>query len=173
MNCSMSDAAPIKTGRPSIFSPELAQTIFDRMSAGELLIRICEENGMPHVATFFRWLNREGEGNAALRAAYTRARHDQADFMVEDTIRIADDEPDGNRARTRILARQWLAAKMNAAKYSDKFALTGHDGGPLSIAVVRYDLPGVPPEQVPRDVTPAPQLIEHEAQPVDKTEEQT
>jgi hypothetical protein len=62
--------------------------------------------------------------------------------MVEETIRIADEEPDGNRARTRILARQWLAAKLNAGKYSDKLALTGHDGGPLAVQVVRYDLPG-------------------------------
>lgn len=161
-----------KTGRPSIYSDELAQSIFERIGAGELLINICAEPAMPSYTTFFRWL----EEKPAFRETYARARRDQADYFVEDTVRIADTDKDANRARVRVMARQWLAERLNASKYGSKVALTGADGGPLAIQVVRYDLPA--PEL--KDVTPAAKAIEHvaahapqapdQAQVIDKTD---
>lgn len=177
----MSEPAEIKIGRPSIFSPELVNTLLDRIAAGELLIRICKEEGMPAAGTFLRWVS-EPERGSQLREAYTRARHAQADFMVEDTVRIADDELDPNKARVRILARQWLAAKLNAGKYSDKLALTGHDGGPLAVHVVRYDLPAQAPgdgakviEHVSRETSAAAHEAQapKQSQVVDKTGDET
>jgi hypothetical protein len=112
-----------------------------------------------------------------LREAYTRARRDQAEIMVDDMVRIADTEEDANRARVRVQTRQWLAERLNASKYGAKMAVTGHDGGPLAIQVVRFDLPA--PEL--KDVTPGARVLEHvaahapqapdHAQVVDNTEE--
>jgi hypothetical protein len=99
-----------KTGRPTIFTDELAATICDRVSAGELLVNICAEDGMPSSTTFHRWT----EERAAFREAYVRARRDQAEFFVEDMVRISDTEKDANRARVRVQTRQWLAERLNA-----------------------------------------------------------
>jgi hypothetical protein len=161
-------------GRPTIFSDALAQTIFDRVASGELLIDICAEDGMPSTTTFYRWMEEKGQG---FRDAFTRARREQADWFVEDTVRIADTEIDANRARVRVLARQWLAERLNASKYGSKVALTGHDGGPLAIQVVRFELAA--PEL--KDVTPTAKVLEHasthapqapdQAQAIDNTEE--
>jgi hypothetical protein len=158
-----------KIGRPSIYSDELALTICERIASGELLINICAEDEMPAQTTVFRWLEEKG----AFRESYTRARRDQAEFMADDMVRIADTEDDANRARVRVQTRQWLAERLNASKYGAKVALTGHDGGPLAIQVVRYELPA--PEL--KDVTPAPMVLAHapqapnQGQVVDKTED--
>ena len=69
------------------------------------------------------------------------------------------------RSNLRIDTRKWLLAKLQPEKYSDRIALTGHDGGPLAIQVVRYDLPA----QLPCD---GAKVVEHVATPqvVDKSE---
>jgi hypothetical protein len=169
----MTDAAAPKIGRPSTFSPDLALTICQRIARGDLLMHICEEPDMPDHSTVYRWLEKDG----AFREAYTRARRDQADWFVEDTVHISDTEPDPNRARVRVQARQWVAERLNASKYGAKMAVTGHDGGPLAIQVVRFDLPA--PEL--KDVTPGAKVLEHVAahapqapdqtQAIDKTED--
>jgi hypothetical protein len=153
-----------KTGRPTIFTDELAATICDRVSAGELLVNICAEDGMPSSTTFHRWT----EERAAFREAYVRARRDQAEFFVEDMVRISDTEKDANRARVRVQTRQWLAERLNASKYGSKVALTGHDGGPLAIQVVRYELPA--PKVIEHVATHTPQALD-QAQPIDNTED--
>lgn len=158
-----------KGGRPSIFTDQLAATICERIASGELLINICAEDDMPGYTTVFRWL----EERAWFREIYTRARRDQADFMVEDTVRIADDEVDANRARVRVMTRQWLAERLNASKYGAKMALTGHDGGPLAVQVVRYDLPapGDGAKVIEHAAAHAPQAP-NQVQVVDKTEDE-
>lgn len=153
----MSDlAAKPKTGRPTIYSADLAATICSRISAGELLVTICAEDGMPSTSTFFRWVD-EKEG---FRDAYARARRDQAEIMVDDMVRIADTEEDANRARVRVQTRQWLAERLNASKYGAKLGLTDGEGKPLAIQVVRFELPA----PAPKNVTPQPKVIEHEAE---------
>ncbi len=146
---------------------------------------------MPGYATVYRWL----EENTSFRELYARAREIGWSRLSEQILELSDDSRhdwvtvDGERRvdhenvqRSRLMVdtRKWLLSKVLPKIYGDRVALTDASGGPLSIAVVRYDLPGVPPAQVPRDVTP--KVIEHdvshetsgaaqEAQVVDKTEE--
>jgi hypothetical protein len=79
-----------------------------------------------------KWLNTYPDFNKD----YVRAREDQADFHADEIVAIADEEEDPNKARVRIDARKWVAAKMRPKKYGDKVTqeVTGADGGPLIIA---------------------------------------
>ena len=59
--------------------------------------------------------------NVAFADRYIRARHAQADLMVEQLIDIADDETiDPNRARNMISVRQWSASKIIPATYGER-----------------------------------------------------
>jgi hypothetical protein len=51
---------------------------------------------------------------------YARAREERADMIADEVITIADTDPDPQRARVRIDARKWWAAKVNPRKYADK-----------------------------------------------------
>ena len=180
------------TGRPSIFSDELAATLCERLANGELLTAIERDDGMPGYATVYRWL----ETNTAFREQYARAREIGWSRLSEEVLELSDDSrhdwitEDGERRidhenvqRSRLMVdtRKWLLSKVLPKIYGDKLALTDANGGPLAIQVVRFDMPAAAAVPELRDVTPARQVIEHaaahapqapdHAQPIEKSED--
>jgi hypothetical protein len=133
----------------STYTEEMADKICERIADGESLKAICEDEGMPHKATVFKWL---GE-NAAFSDKYARAREAQADALFDDILSIADDGRNdwmekqsldgGNmgwqengealrRSQLRIDARKWMAGKLRPKKYSEKLQVEGnvtHEAG--------------------------------------------
>lgn len=122
-------------GRPSDYTPELADAICEQLSDGEPLAAICAGEEMPSRATVYRWL----AANAVFRDMYARAREEQADTLADDILAIADTEPDAAKARVRVDARKWVASKLLPKKYGDKAVHehSGPDGAaiPLSVTV--------------------------------------
>lgn len=143
-------------GRPSEFTPEIANEICERLAKGESLRRITgpdRDDFMPGQTTVFRWL----EENEEFRKQYAYARERQADLYAEQVIDIADctdvdlTGPDGQRDpqrdRLRIDARKWYAGKLAPKKYGDKIAHVGgnEDDAPIKTKV---DLSGLSVEQL-------------------------
>jgi hypothetical protein len=56
-------------GRPTSYSPTVAKALCVRLGAGELLIDICSEAGMPRLGTLFAWREQFPE----FQAMYARA----------------------------------------------------------------------------------------------------
>lgn len=119
----------MKKQRPK-YTDEMANTICEKIASGASLVRICAEVGISYT-TVMKWLN----DFPAFAEDYTRARENQADFHADEIVAIADEEEDPNKARVRIDARKWVAAKMRPKKYGDKVTQehTGADGQPLVI----------------------------------------
>ena len=139
-------------GRPSSFSQDIADRICEQIAtSSKSLKRICEEEGMPTVRTVFNWIN-QGEredSNEDLRRffhQYARAKEQQADFLAEEILEIADDGTNDymtiqkgdqsynvedkevtNRSRLRVDARKWIASKLKPKKYAEKVDLN-HSG---------------------------------------------
>lgn len=122
------------------------------------LRKICMSEMMPSVNTVLRWL-REKED---FRAQYVRAKEEQADFLAEEMLEIADDDTDdileteqgksGNpvsvqRARLRVDARKWAASKLKPKKYGDKMDVTS-DGQKIDYGkiVIENKVQGDEPE---------------------------
>jgi len=134
--------------RPSIFTPELAAAICERLANGESLRRICEDDAMPAKSSVFKWLSQD----KVFADQYARAREAQADSWADDIIQISDDgendtykDEDGHertnqdviaRSRLRVDTRKWLMARMAPKKYGDKITQehTGAEGGPLVVS---------------------------------------
>jgi hypothetical protein len=135
-------------GRPSLFSPELADLICERLADGESLRAICAEAEMPAKSTVFKWLCE----NRDFSDQYARARETQADSLFDDILTIADTPvigektkilPDGKvevstgdmieHRRLRVDARKWMAGKLAPKKYGEKITqeVTGANGAPL------------------------------------------
>lgn len=134
------DAAKPKIGRPSLFTPEMADLICQRICDGESVRQICRDDHMPHMATVFRWL----ANDLAFREQYTRAKEAQGEFHAEEILDIADDATndwmmregkDGEslgwalngehvqRSRLRVDTRKWLLSKLIPKKYGEKIAV--------------------------------------------------
>lgn len=119
-------------GRPSDFTPEIANAICERIAVGESLRAICAEESAPDKATVFRWL----ASNQAFRDQYTHAREMQAETYADEMVAIADEAKDANLARLQIDARKWKASKLAPKKYGDKVQLGGDpDGSPVQLAI--------------------------------------
>ncbi|MEL6423793.1 MAG: hypothetical protein AAFQ42_15315, partial [Pseudomonadota bacterium] len=113
---SSGDTLVSKVGRPTVYTPELADEICQRLSEGESLIQIMRDDHMPARSQIYAWLKVHPE----FQDNYVRAREEQTDHFAEQTIVIADEEPDPVKARVQIDARKWAAAQMNPGKYAQR-----------------------------------------------------
>jgi hypothetical protein len=137
--------------RTSSYSDVMADTICERISDGQSLRTICEDEGMPNKSTVFRWL----AANPEFATKYAHAREAQADALVDEMIDIADDgrndwmekrNQDGEnigwqengealrRSDIRIKTRQWVAAKLRPKKYGEKLEL--EHGGKITLTPI-------------------------------------
>lgn len=117
------------TGRPSLYSDELAETICDLLIEGLSMVKICERDDMPNRRTVLRWM----ESNDAFASKCARARALQADLMDNLILETAENcTPEtANADRVKISAYQWRAAKLQPKVYGDKVQHTGADDAPL------------------------------------------
>ena len=123
------------TGRPSIFSQELADAIFSEIGEGRGLSDICRDAGMPNRTTVYRWLAQD----EAFRRQYAVACEMRAEHMGDQILGIADDgeAEDTQRDRLRIDARKWLMSKLAPKKYGEKIVNehSGPDGTDIPLKV--------------------------------------
>jgi len=59
----------------------------------------------------------------SLNVQYLNALGIRADILADECIEIADKELDPNRAKVRVTARQWLAAKYKPKTYSERLEM--------------------------------------------------
>ena len=106
-----------KTGRPSNYTPEIANEICELLAEGNSLVRICKLPHMPNSRTVFEWLARPEHEAFALN--YTRARAQMTHHLAEQCLEIADLSKDPAKARLQVDARKWFASKMLPKVYGD------------------------------------------------------
>lgn len=112
-----------KLGRPSKYTPEIAEEICERLMEGESLRAICRGDDMPHYITVLRWMERD----EAFATKCAHARVIQADAIhddiadIEDRTLIGQIAPDV--ARVVLSSKQWRAAKLAPKKYSERHQL--------------------------------------------------
>ena len=123
-------------GRPEIFSQELADKVCTEIATSTKSLRtICKGDDMPGVTTVLKWLRERPE----FAAQYARAKDEQADYMIQETLEIADDASNDfmtitkgdttyevenkewtSRSKLRVETRKWLASKLKPKKYGDR-----------------------------------------------------
>lgn len=146
---------PKPRGRPAMYNVKVSNEICQFLAQGMPLTQICRMVGMPSYPTVMDWLWRETEYKADFLNRYATAREQQADYMADDLLTIADDSRNDYmvnaidesgakifvtnkenimRSRLRIDTRKWIAAKLKPKKYGEKIQqeVTGADGTPLN-----------------------------------------
>ena len=127
-------------GRPSGFSQDVADLICERLAEGESLRKICSNEDLPSITSVWRWLNTREE----FSKQYARAREEQAEFLADEIISIADelmpvgidgkiDSAAVNQARLKIDSRKWVASKLKPKRYGDSTTLKGDVDNPLKM----------------------------------------
>lgn len=110
-----------KGGRPTDYTEKLADLICERISNGESLKKVTDEEGMPSRVTVHAWLIKY----PTFLNKYEAARDLQADVYADEMDDIAHDPTlDVQRARLIIDTRKWTASKLKPKKYGDKLDMT-------------------------------------------------
>lgn len=108
-------------GRPSEYTLEMAERICNEIVSGRTLNEIGGREGFPSRCTVYHWLEKYPE----FVELYDRAKLAAADFHVDRTLEIADDDSgdDGNdsvqRSGLQVKTRQWIAARLAPSRYGD------------------------------------------------------
>lgn len=118
-----------KIGRPTKYTPELADEICDVIATSELgLMHLCNARShWPDRANIFLWLRKYPE----FRDKYTKAKEDQVEVSVEymqelmnEPHKWIDEETgvqklDHNMMRMKMDAIKWQASKLKPKKFGD------------------------------------------------------
>lgn len=149
--------AILKTGRPSTYTPEIADSILALMSEGMTVTEACDHLGL-YRATVYRWADLHPSFASTLaRAKAALAEHSftqAARVPRELYARVQAGEPiDGATvaaARLYSDSMRWYAEKLNAAAYGNNsrqsIELTGKDGGPIQTASLVIDSRALSPD---------------------------
>ena len=138
---------PKKIGRPSKYSPEIAQEMCRLLADGVPLREICRREGFPEWRTVYDWMYKDdaaGEKSVGLSVAIAKAREIGQDAIAEQIWIDMNQEPErilsegGGRVDSGYV--QWqkakaeiglkLLAKWNPKRYGDRVALTGAENAP-------------------------------------------
>lgn len=142
-------------GRPSKYSPKIANAIIEWIAEGKPLREFCRQEGSPAWRTVYDWL----DADADFSARFTHAREIGADAIAQEALEIADTPVEGVRTeiggkdgpketredmlghrRLQVETRLKLLAKWFPQKYGDK---TEHTiNGPVTLTLVGSDVGG-------------------------------
>lgn len=123
----------LKVGRPSMYTPELAQKICKAIATStDSLKKICGRNAdFPCKETIHEWKYDFPE----FANLYAKAKREQADLFAEEILDISDDDYDDmfqgehgmvpnsariQRHRLRVDSRKWIACKLLPKVYGDR-----------------------------------------------------
>lgn len=115
---------PKPVGRPTEYTPEVAQEICERLAEGQSLRCICKDDHVPAESTVRLWVVDDREGFAA---QYTRSRDIGLDCRADGIEEKIEGEADTQRARLLFDHERWYLSKLAPKRYGDKVALTGGD----------------------------------------------
>lgn len=111
-----------KTGRPTIYTEELATKICARIADGESLRKICDDPEMPARRAVHVWLL--DKDKEAFVHQYETACNVRAENMFDNLVDIADKGEDVRRDRLRVDTRKWYLSKVLPKKFGDKLDVT-------------------------------------------------
>lgn len=139
-------------GRPSKYTPEVADEIISRLSLGETLTRICRDAHIPERMTVWRWEEAHPEFSIRLRGA----RLKQADSLFDELQEIPDQPLTNTRTREelerrkmQVDVRKFRVARLNRALYGDKQEVkhTGDATEPVAVSTSNASVDVLTPEE--------------------------
>lgn len=148
----MAEKTAKKTGRPSKYTPEIAQEMCYMLAEGIPLREICRKEGFPEWRTVYNWMYTDdalGEAGVGLSSAIARAREIGQDAIAEEIYLETVAEPErilfqnGDRidpgyvalVKARAEIKLKLLAKWNPKRYGDRVQLAGDPNSPLKTEI--------------------------------------
>jgi len=116
-------------GRPTDYTPEIAEAVCSWIAGGESLRSYCRQDGTPDVSTVCRWIVRHEE----FRKQYTQAReaggYAHGDGVIEVVELLRDGTIDPQTAKAMMDGLKWAAERMAPKSHSARQEIDHTTGG--------------------------------------------
>lgn len=108
-----------RPGQPTTRTPEIVDTVLNRIACGRSLMSICGEDDMPGYSTFRGWMRNDPELREAVMIAYEE--HAETLDDLADDILSGGVASTGNiiRDKERVAHLRWRLGKLNK-RYREK-----------------------------------------------------
>lgn len=128
----MTEKPKYSGGRPTLYTPELARLICDRIESHDIgTVRLCDMyNDMPGTTAIYAWIAKYPEFEKMYKEAKAKQAYLMADslddlshekhFFIDEKGNKRVDPAFVNDKRLRIDTRKWLAAKLLPKVYGEK-----------------------------------------------------
>jgi hypothetical protein len=123
--------APPQRGRPTDYTPEMADLVCQRVLAHGTLLEACERHPeLPSSTTVYVWLF----AHAEFREKYARTRDYVMEMWADEIVQTANDESlEPNDRRVKIDTKKWLMSKVAYRRYGDKLIHSGDPENPIQV----------------------------------------
>ena len=159
-------------GRPSAYSPEIADRLCERIAMREPLSKITRDDDMPCEATIYKWrlqIPEFAEKVARAREHRAMARADYMDEVVDD-VRIGKLDPQAGRVV--LESERWQAGKEMPKVFGDRISADLTTNGQSLYLASDLDIAKALAHALAVPALPAPEPIDVEAVPVSEEGEQ-
>jgi len=112
----------------------IANSVLDRYINGEQVAKIAPDHNVSDVTIYALLLRENQEAWKDVQTARALARLERA----QDDLATAPDALSLARARELVRSAQWELERLLNRLYAQKQELTGKDGGPLQVQIVRF-----------------------------------
>lgn len=135
------------TGRPSDYTPEIADRICQWLAGGQSLRAFCKQDNTPALSTVCLWIVTHDQFSEQYKRAREAAGYAHADEIADIANRVLVGEVDPQAARVAMDGKKWAAERM-APKTHMPQSLINHEspGGTMS------PKPGIDLSKAPDDV---------------------
>lgn len=106
-------------GRPTDYSPEVADRLCELVLEGRTVTQACEAVGIDK-STVYRWLRTHLDFRDKYARAREEAAHANADDVQEVALRVMDGKLPPDAGRVVIDALKWTAGKRKPKTYGDR-----------------------------------------------------
>jgi hypothetical protein len=120
--------------RMTLYTEELGKLICERVASGELVYKVCQDDGMPDKRTVYAWSFQRPEFGERFRAALVQRAENWGEGIIED-IEICGNSPEAI-AKLKILTdtKRWIMGKL-LKNYADKVTLQGDKDNPIQVSL--------------------------------------
>lgn len=126
-------------GRPTDYTPELAEDICEWISGGKSLRAFCRDDSAPHTSTVCRWIVRHPEFREQYVQAREAAGYAHGDGVVEVVELLRDGAIDPQTAKAMMDGLKWAAERMAAKAHNPKQVID-HTSSDRSMSPTRIEL---------------------------------
>jgi hypothetical protein len=107
-------------GRPTDYTPDIAERICEWIAGGQSLRAFCREDGSPDPSTVCRWIVRHEEFRKQYAQAREAAGYAHGDGVIEIVELLRAGEVDAQTARAIMDGLKWAAERMAPKAHAAK-----------------------------------------------------